>query len=422
MYRACVRFSVVLCFFWFSVLSNADTPEEHFRKAVDACSRHSHEECITEATLAITESEDPALASIGARSLLVYSLIKRNEEGDKARALSEIPHLLQHRDSRSEARFAYGMCLAANGRKEEAINEISEAIEMNGRLSFAYIERANLYLNAIISSESQEELRELTTNMCQDYDSAAQLAQPPQGVYFLKACALCQIGNYIDSCEILGEIYDSGWQHRHLTRIYCWTLRKCAFELVESSGNLIYSLSLCDIALELEPGNAYGWALRAMVNLRAGNLSAAMLDSQEAVERASEKDNQLVFGTRGTVFFMLHNMHAANSDYQLAIDSGEDSPFITKQYGATCLYLGKTTEAVECFTHALTTQSDDIVCLNMRATAYRLLDMNEEASADEARAEGLIVGRASLERSVQAIIRDFDTYSFPEEESYEFLE
>jgi tetratricopeptide (TPR) repeat protein len=194
-----------------------------------------------------------------------------------------------------------GLALARTGRRQEAIERFSKAIELDPKLAIAYNNRGTAYL------ELGNDQRALM-----DYDRAIELDPNYAPAYAGRAGAYGNLGNHqqaLRDCDRAIELdpkiamaySNRGMAHAEL-------------------GNYQQALRDCDRAIELDPQLELTYVHRAFTYIKLRNYHQALLDSDRAIQ-LDPKDAD-AYANRGVAYLNLGNSQQAIEDFKVAARLG----------------------------------------------------------------------------------------------------
>lgn len=311
-----------------------------FDLALEARSRQDHAQAVLFYTIAIRVRPHPwYFSNRGNR----YAAL-----GEHSKALEDYSQALELNPKYATAFYNRGIEYAALGEQQKALEDYTQAIELDPKLSQAYSNRGLLY------AERDEHRKAL-----KDYTQAIKLAPKDSKAY----------SNRGNSYAALGERLKAQRDHykaieldpRHANRDTRYGARSEHRRAKENFSE----------AIELDPENASSY-------ISNGEYYAAMGEHSKAVEdftRAIELDPKYAtaYSDRGVEYAALGEQKKALEDYTRAIELNPKYATAYSNRGVSYIALGKHSKALEDYTTAIQLDPKDATAYYNMACAYAIL-------------------------------------------------
>ena len=315
----------------------------------------NHQEALEDYNKAIALDSEDVDAYINRG--LVYEALKEYEKAladyDKAIALNtEDADVYNNRGIVYEALKEY----------EKALADYDKAIALNTEDADAYINRGNVYRT----------LKEYEKALA-DYDKAIALDLEYAMAYSNRGNVYTTLKEYEKALIDYEKAIELDPKYAN-----AYNNRGCTYDAM---GEYEKALADYDKALELDSNHADAYDSRGDTYIHLGRYQEAV----EACTKAIELDPKLkeAYLTRAKAYRAMGEYEKALADYDKALELDSNHANAYDSRGNTYIHLGRYPEAVEACTKAIGLDPKLKEAYLTRAEAYRLMDEEEKAKADE---------------------------------------
>jgi serine/threonine protein kinase/tetratricopeptide (TPR) repeat protein len=328
------------------------------------------------------------------------------EDWDLEEAIRELSQAIEADPRFAEAHYLRGASYRQNGQQEEAEADLTQAIALRPDLVEAYYERGDLYLDQARGQDAWHDFTtiiELQPEYAEAYYKRAQACS-----WYVHDCndnrALVDLERAIELApdlaearQMRGDLYFSAGEYdlavSDLTQaietapddVYTWSLLGQVFYMLGEYGQAIASY---DQALELEPADLELYYHRAATYLEMGDLGAALQDFDKVLLLEPERSGAhygrgRIYAAAGryeeAVVEFTEVMKDVDEDYAWLYFE-DDSPYVDR---ALAYYaLGQTEEALHDLDALIQEYPDGYLPYYHRGLMYKELDRIDAAVAD----------------------------------------
>jgi len=302
--------------------------------------------------------------------------------GNFDNAISDLSEAINRDPGFSVAYLNRGVAHSNKSEIDRAIKDASEAIRLNSNSVSAYDLRGNLLL-----------LKQEPSRALLDFDRMIALEPSNARGYTNRGYALQSDSRYTealvafdkatqlapkDAASYAGRavVFDSLGEFDKATREYTAAIERDARnssyysgrgEIRRERGELNRALEDSNKALEIAPNNKDALNNRALIWRDKGELDKAIADYDEAI--LIDPNYSRAYGNRGEIWRLKGNIDRAISDFDQAIKLESGPVFFIKR-GETWRFVGEIDRALADFNKALSIRPDDVAALAGRGLTY----------------------------------------------------